>query len=79
MYEYSLDREKLLVYEYFQYIPREYECNEVVKYMSARQNKRKKGSEDKSCNPLIAIPGSPGIGKSTFLTHFPDSKYYKNL
>ena len=32
---------------------------------------------DKRSNPLIAIPGSPGIGKSTFLSHFPDSKAYK--
>ena len=32
---------------------------------------------DKSKNPLIATPGSPGIGKSTFLSHFPDSKAYK--
>jgi hypothetical protein len=32
---------------------------------------------DKMVNPLIAVPGSPGIGKSTFLCNFPLSDAYK--
>jgi putative ribosome biogenesis GTPase RsgA len=31
---------------------------------------------DKSDNPLITLPGSPGIGKSTFLNNFPSSEQY---
>ena len=31
----------------------------------------------KTQNPLIAIPGSPGSGKSTFIVHFPESAAYK--
>ena len=33
---------------------------------------------DKQNNPLISISGAPGIGKSTFLTHFPESKEYQD-
>ncbi len=33
-------------------------------------------SFDKSANPLITVPGSPGIGKSTFLNNFPNSVEY---
>ena len=32
---------------------------------------------DKKKNTLIAIPGSPGSGKSTFLAHFPESVAFK--
>jgi hypothetical protein len=47
--------------------------------MKLRQNKRMevKGTEkDKINNPLITIPGTPGIGKSTFFAHFPESEAY---
>ena len=44
--------------------------------MNARINRVNK--EDKMNNPLIAIPGSPGIGKSTFLSKFPASEQYKS-
>jgi len=37
-----------------------------------------KDAADKSCNRLIALPGSPGIGKSTFMAHFSESQEYKN-
>ena len=68
------------MYEFFEYIPREYECDEVVRYMRQRMNARKNtvNKEDKMINPLIAIPGSPGIGKSTFLSKFPASEQYKS-
>ena len=36
--------------------------------------------KDKRNNRVVAIPGSPGIGKSSFLTHFPESQeYYEYL
>jgi len=48
--------------------------------MEARQLNRKLESgilADKSNNKLIALPGCPGIGKSTFMVHFPDSDAYQ--
>ena len=49
----------------------------MVREMRSRQIIRTEPNpRDKRSNPLIAIPGSPGIGKSTFLCHFPDSKAY---
>eukprot|EP01031_Cornospumella_fuschlensis_P029467 gene29467-35567_t len=32
---------------------------------------------DKSNNPMVFITGSPGMGKSAFLAHFPESEAYK--
>jgi hypothetical protein len=37
----------------------------------------KKAACDKIINPLIALPGSPGSGKSTFLVHLPESAAYQ--
>jgi len=34
--------------------------------------------KDKINNQLIAVPGAPGSGKSTFLKHFPASQAYTN-
>ena len=42
-----------------------------------RADTDKDGAMDKMLNPLIAIPGSPGSGKSTFIVHFPESAAYK--
>ena len=62
----------------FDYIPRDIESAEVVKYMVKRQKLRMTRNQfDKISNPLIAVPGSPGIGKSAFLCHFPESSQYK--
>eukprot|EP01031_Cornospumella_fuschlensis_P025254 gene25254-30497_t len=60
-------------------IEREGEAKREVDIMLFRQVERSRfgGSHDKSDNPLIAIPGSPGVGKSTFLVHLPDSQPYK--
>jgi hypothetical protein len=50
-----------------------------VEEMTIRQKKRRNNnSTDKSTNPLVSIPGSPGSGKSTFLAHFPESIQYKS-
>ena len=49
--------------------------------MQQRQNLRSENprhSGDKSANKLIALPGCPGIGKSTFMAHFPESEAYKS-
>jgi hypothetical protein len=35
--------------------------------------------KDKTNNPVIAIPGSPGIGKSTFMNHFPRCNEYQSF
>eukprot|EP01041_Mallomonas_annulata_P011375 gene11375-23811_t len=64
-----------IVDESWTYIPREQESREIVSLMDSRRENRKMAqiASDKKWNPLIAIPGSPGTGKSTFLTYFSDS------
>jgi len=71
----------VLAEERLTYIPRSREASDVVTYMKYRLNKRDMTSglpSDKLNNPIIAVPGCPGIGKSTFLQHFPSSDEYKN-
>ena len=41
------------------------------------QKRQEYYNTDNTYNQLIAIPASPGIGKSTFLTHFPVSAAYQ--
>ena len=67
-----------IVREAFDYISRDQEALDIVGHMSDRQSARKIKSFDKTDNPLISIPGSPGIGKSTFLNHFPETNAYKD-
>ena len=69
-----------IVAQEFPYIGRDAEAEDVVQFMEARQGLRQSGSEslsDKAKNPLIALPGSPGVGKSTFLVHFPITAAYR--
>ena len=64
--------------EFFPYERRYQEERDVVAKMARRQALRaRKSSEDKSSNPIIALPSSPGSGKSTFLVHFPSSTAYQ--
>lgn len=67
-----------MVKEYFPYFEREEESKVIVDLMIKRQKDRQCPlKQDKMNNPLIAMPGSPGSGKSTFLIHFPQSAYYR--
>ena len=78
--EYSSDTGSHIVAQKFRYRPRDKEAQQVVECMKRRQLARAKNvlrAYDKILNPLIAVPGSPGIGKSTFLAHFPESEAYK--
>jgi hypothetical protein len=61
-----------IVAENFEYVERPQQQQDVVDAMLLRQALRKKTSTpgDKMRNPLITIPGSPGIGKSSFLANF---------
>lgn len=63
--------------EHLPYVDRPGDSARVISLMRARRRKRKldlrKRGADKSRNRLIAVPGCPGIGKSTFLAHFPES------
>jgi len=67
-----------IVNEYFTYIPRESESTNIVNFMKIHREERSMDSrpKDKMNNPLIAVPGAPGSGKSTFLSHFPSSVAY---
>jgi len=70
----------VIVKEFFPYIPRTEEARQIVNLFVERKTKRKKdtnNAEDKRLNPVIAIPGSPGIGKSAFLKNFPTSPEYR--
>lgn len=62
-----------IVQEHLQYVPRDHTAETVVKLFEKRQKERSSEpatSMDKSNNPFIALPGLPGLGKSTFLAHF---------
>ena len=51
---------------------------EVLKSFKERSNNRQSeyNSTSKEDNPVVALPGSPGIGKSTFLSRFPLNSGY---
>ena len=66
-----------IVAEAFEYTGRDEEEKELVKFCELRQEFRA-GIKDKSWNPLITVPASPGSGKSTFLVHFPQSRHFQN-
>jgi hypothetical protein len=67
-----------IVNEQFPYVSRPKEEEAVVEAFVERQLARQQGlPEDKQKNPLIAIPGSTGSGKSTFLQNFPSSQAYR--
>jgi hypothetical protein len=57
----------------FPYVRREEEAEVLECFKDRIYNRNRKGytSRDKKVNPIVALPGSPGIGKSTFLMHFP--------
>ena len=65
-----------------------YECDSrdpavtsVIAGFADRKRLRKESSphiKDKEDNPLCALPGTPGIGKSSFLRHFPYTQQYEN-
>jgi len=78
--EYSSKNHHHFVNEYLPYRRRTFEENKVVRCMMKRQTLRKQEytSTDKMNNALIAIPGSPGIGKSSFLAHLPESEIFQN-
>jgi len=69
---------QVIVDEFFKYEEREVESTLVVNDFKRRQKERSASTKkaNKSINPVVAIPGAPGSGKSTFLAHFPDSKEY---
>lgn len=70
---------QLIVREHFDYMERLTESKLVVNSFLTRQHDRshRNTSADKSINRLVAIPAAPGLGKSTFLVHFPNSKCYQ--
>jgi hypothetical protein len=58
---------------------RDKEAEEAAGLLSVRQERRMLGSPTtKECNPLLSIPGSPGVGKRSFLKHFPCSLAFYN-
>ena len=59
--QYSSRTGNHIVREILDYFPREQEALDIVKHMRARKRARKIKLDDKTANPLIAIPGSPGI------------------
>jgi len=70
----------------FDYIlDRDINCESIIPVMNTRKNLRigcdRKGEGsaqkmDKTVNPLIAVPGAPGICNSKFLVHLPQSDEY---
>jgi hypothetical protein len=74
-------RTKHVVTQKLSYQERPEEASRVCVLFGTRQEMRKKdplGASDKANNPLVALPGSPGSGKSTFLVNFPSSEEYLN-
>jgi hypothetical protein len=71
-----------VVEQSFKYVERK-QTSEIVKLFQVRVEKRRSltthNPKDKIINPLIAIPGAPGIGKSTFLVNFPLSDQYQSF
>jgi len=66
------------------YVDRQSDCEAIIHAMKCRKLNRiafnnsedLRRKMDKKMNPLIALPGAPGSGKSTFLVHLPLSKEY---
>jgi len=80
---YNPDRKVIVADDFFPYVPRDGAALAVVSYLTERQTMRNAKAcltykADKTNNPLVAILGSPGSGKSTFLTHFPASSFFKD-
>eukprot|EP01031_Cornospumella_fuschlensis_P026170 gene26170-31600_t len=77
--KYNSSMASIIVDEYFPFRDRETEARVIVKRMLERQKYRAeaKAPMDKRCNPMVFIPGSPGIGKSAFLVHFPESEAFQ--
>ena len=74
-YQYNHSR-NTIVKESIKYIERKKESNLIADLLTHRQGLRNEDpcqSMDKNINPLIAVPGSPGSGKSTFLAHLAES------
>ena len=65
----------ILLLEAFDYSNRELESSNLVDFL-AKRRACAQAVHDKTKNTLNAIPGSPGIGKSAFLAHFPESSAY---
>jgi hypothetical protein len=78
-YQYNHSR-NTIVEEFIEYVERNRESDLIADLMANRQRTRKNQLKpyDKNINPLIAIPGSPGSGKSTFLAHLPGSTAMMN-
>jgi hypothetical protein len=68
----------VIAQEHFPYLSRPKE-EEVAQAFTDRQLDRQRGApKEKIIIPVIAIPGSPGSGKSTFLKNFPISQAYRS-
>eukprot|EP01031_Cornospumella_fuschlensis_P031091 gene31091-37574_t len=76
---YNSSMASIIVDEYFPFRGRETEARAIAQRMLERQKSRAEAEApvDKSCNPMVFIPGSPGTGKSAFLAHFPESEAYQ--
>mmetsp|Transcript_12603 Transcript_12603/g.20961 ORF Transcript_12603/g.20961 Transcript_12603/m.20961 type:complete len:422 (+) Transcript_12603:161-1426(+) len=68
-----------IVNQAFPYIERVEDAEMVTKSLVGRFTQRAQAEErtDKIINHLTALPGAPGIGKSTFMVHYPESESYK--
>lgn len=84
--KYDSLRSKHMLNQYFPYEERA-EAATLVDHLRQRQDDRAaaghagqddepQSAQDKRINPLLAIPGSKGSGKSTFLVHLPESKAF---
>ena len=60
-----------------EFLPYQERKSTNAKIIALFDNRKQIWDNDKMVNPLVAIPGSPGSGKSTFLVHFPESEEYK--
>ena len=70
-----------IVAELLPYRDRSDEAERVVRALKSRCADRVgvEDPRDKTLNPLITIPGSPGSGKSTFFAHFPESTAFQTF
>lgn len=58
----------------FPVVNRTIEAKQIAKSMQWRKDRN---TEEKALNPLIALSGSLGIGKSTFFAHFAESAEFR--
>ena len=81
MYSSAWMRGGHIVEECLPYRDRSGEAERVVQELKNRCAARGKAKnpKDKVHNPLIAIPGSPGSGKSSFFAHFPESTAFQSF